>query len=46
MSNPFERMPGKKQEWRKCPTCSGTGKSADQKGKCTKCNGDGKVADR
>ena len=43
MSNPFERMPGKKQEWQNCPQCKGTGKNGGDK--CGRCNGDGKVRD-
>lgn len=38
----MERIPGeRKQEWRDCPICDGTGK--DGSDKCGRCNGSGKV---
>lgn len=45
MGNPFEQMPGRKQEWKSCAMCGGDGKSADG-GACGRCKGEGKVADR
>lgn len=46
MGNPFEQMPGKKQEWKKCPMCGGDGKGADPGSKCGRCKGSGKVPDK
>ncbi len=45
MANPFERMPGKKQEWKTCATCSGSGKDRAG-GTCAGCGGSGKTPDR
>jgi len=42
MGNPFEQMPGKKQEMRNCPDCSGCGKASNGD-KCGRCGGSGKV---
>ena len=44
MGNPFEKMPGKKQEMRNCPDCRGSGKTSNGD-KCSRCSGSGKVKD-
>lgn len=43
MGNPFEQVPGKKQEWKNCPMCGGDGKASNPNEKCGRCKGSGKV---